>query len=66
MDTKLIIAVIPLVLINLGLIVWCIIDWIKRKHFRFLNKWVWLPVFIFIQYIGPVLYLIIGRDHEND
>ncbi len=66
MDTKLIIAVIPLVLINLGLIVWCLIDWIKRKHFRFLDKWVWLPVFIFIQYIGPVLYLIIGRDHEND
>jgi hypothetical protein len=66
MDTKLIIAVIPLVLINLGLIVWCLVDWVKRKHFRFLNKWVWLLIFLFIQYIGPVLYLIIGRDHEND
>jgi hypothetical protein len=66
MDTKLIIAVIPLVLINLGLIIWCLVDWIKRKHFRFLNKWVWLAIFIFIQYIGPVLYLVIGRDHEND
>jgi Phospholipase_D-nuclease N-terminal len=66
MDTKLILALIPLALINLGLIIWCLVDWLKREHFRLLNKWIWLLIFLFIQYLGPVLYLILGRDHEND
>jgi hypothetical protein len=64
--TELALAVIPLIVINLALVVWCLMDWAKRKSFRFTNKWVWLFIFLFLQYLGPALYLIIGRDHEND
>jgi hypothetical protein len=64
--SELVIAVVPLVLINLALIAWCLVDWSKRKSFRYTNKWVWLFIFLFIQYLGPAIYLIIGRDHEND
>jgi hypothetical protein len=66
LDVKLILALIPLVLINYGLVAWCIIDWAKRKKFRYFKKWIWFLIFILFQYIGPVFYLIIGRDHEND
>lgn len=59
-------AVIPFVVINLGLIVWCFADWNKRKSFKYLNKNVWILIIAFIQIIGPVLYLTLARDDEND
>jgi uncharacterized membrane protein len=58
-------AVIPFVLINLGLVIWCFADWNKRKKFKYLNKNVWLILVAFVQIIGPVLYLTLARD-END
>jgi ABC-type maltose transport system permease subunit len=65
-NTDLILAILPVALINLGLVIWCLVDWAKRSRFRFFNKWVWLCVFLFFQFFGPAAYLIFGRDHDND
>lgn len=61
---NMIILIIPLVLIQLALIIICLIDWLKRKSFRYLPKMAWLPIFLFIQFIGPACYLLLGRKDE--
>ena len=58
-------GIIPLVLINLGLILYCLVDWLKRKEFKWVDKWVWLALFVFIQFIGPVLYILLIRKNDD-
>ncbi|HDQ15760.1 MAG TPA: PLDc_N domain-containing protein [Bacteroidetes bacterium] len=60
------IAVIPFVILNLSLVFWCIIDWRKRNQFAYFQKPVWLIFILFIQLIGPILYLLIGRKENDD
>jgi hypothetical protein len=66
MDTfKIVILLSPIVVINLLLIITCLLDWYKRKNYRYLNKVLWLFIFLFVQLIGPALYLILGRDDDR-
>jgi hypothetical protein len=58
-------GMIPLILINLGLVVFCLLDWIKRKEFRWLGKWGWFVIFIGFQFIGPVLYIILIKNNDD-
>lgn len=60
-----ILAVLPLLVINLGLVAICLVDWLRRTSYRVLNKWTWLAVFVLVQIIGPVLYLVLGRSDEE-
>ncbi len=60
-----ILLVIPLVLINLGLIVWALIDMANRKRVRWGTKVPWVFIIILFGYIGPLVYLLFGRlEHE--
>lgn len=63
---KMIYALVPLVLIQIILIVVCIRDWKDRVHFKMLNKWAWLVLILFVNLIGPILYLTMGKDNERD
>ncbi len=55
---------IPLVVIQLVLIGIALRDLVRRKRVKGGNKLVWGLVIVFIQYIGPILYLIIGREED--
>jgi len=55
---------IPLVVIQLILIGITLRDLVRRKQVKGGNKLVWGLVIVFIQYIGPILYLIIGREED--
>ena len=55
---------IPLVVIQLVLIGITLRDLVRRKRVKGGNKLVWGLVIVFIQYIGPILYLIIGREED--
>lgn len=61
MDTVL--MLLPLIAIQLGLVAFC---WVKifREGVENLNKWAWLAICLFINLIGPVTFLIIGRKKE--
>ena len=59
-------AVMPLVVLNLILIIFCIKDLTDRKKTKLLDKKIWMVLIIFVQIIGPVLYLILGRGDDND
>ena len=55
---------IPIMLLELGLLVWALLDIIRRERVKGGNKVIWALVIIFINLIGPILYLILGREDE--
>jgi hypothetical protein len=64
MSTKLILLLLPLVLIELGLIAFALVDLIKRKKVKGGNKWVWGIIIVLLNFIGPIIYFVLGREEE--
>jgi hypothetical protein len=61
--TGLILAVvIPLLLIQVGLIVWALVDLAKRERVKGGSKVVWVLVILILEFLGPILYLAWGRE----
>ncbi len=56
---------IPLIIIQLSLQIYCIVDLIKREKVRFDNKLLWGAVIILFNVIGPVVYLVFGRSEKG-
>jgi hypothetical protein len=56
---------IPLLLIQLSLQIYSIVDLIKREKVRFDNKLLWGAVIILFNVIGPVIYLVFGRSETG-
>jgi hypothetical protein len=54
---------IPVLIIQLVLMISALVDLIRREHTRG-PKWVWVLVILFINYIGPILYFVAGRQEE--
>jgi hypothetical protein len=52
---------IPLILVQLGLMVYCLVDLSHRERVKG-QKWMWFLFIIFGELIGPVVYLILGRE----
>lgn len=62
-DPRLIIGLAPLVLIDLGMLVYCIVDLYKPdRHVRGDNKLIWLLVILLINTFGWMIYLLVGRE----
>ncbi len=59
-----ILFLIPLFLLQLALLVIAIVDLAKREHVTGGNKLIWVLVIIFINVIGPIIYLIAGRKES--
>jgi len=56
--------VIPLVLVQLGLMVFALYDLVKRKKVKTDSKILWAIIIIFVNIIGPILYFVLGREEE--
>ena len=54
---------IPVILIQLGLMIAALLDLVRREQTRG-PKWVWALVILFINYIGPIIYFVAGRKEE--
>ena len=54
---------IPVLIIQLALMITALVDLIRREHTRG-PKWAWLLVILFVNYIGPIIYFVIGRKEE--
>ncbi len=63
---KLIAALIPLILIELGLLIVALVDLVRRPSVRGGNKIIWALLIIFSNIIGPIIYLLWGREREDD
>jgi hypothetical protein len=55
---------IPLLVIQLGLIVYCLLDLSRREKVRGLPKWAWALIIILGELIGPIVYIFVGRIEE--
>ena len=52
---------IPIIILQLVLLVVALLDLARRERTRG-PKWVWVLVIVLINIIGPILYLMLGRD----
>jgi uncharacterized membrane protein YhaH (DUF805 family) len=57
------VILLPLFIIQIGLMIFAIIDLIRREKVRG-QKWIWALVILFINVIGPIIYFLAGREDE--
>jgi hypothetical protein len=55
--------VLPLVVLQLGLAIFCIVK-IFKEGVQNLNKVAWTLICLFCNLIGPIVFLIVGRRKE--
>jgi len=58
---ELIPLLIPIIILQFGLMVAALIDVIKREKTKG-PKWVWIVVIVLVNLFGPIIYFIAGRD----
>jgi len=56
--------IIPLALIQLGLMVAALIHIFRHKTYRTGNRLLWILLSVLVNTIGPILYFTIGRGDE--
>ncbi|NMB38850.1 MAG: hypothetical protein GX994_04660 [Firmicutes bacterium] len=55
---------IPIVLLELLLMVIALVHIFKHENYRFGTRWLWIIIVVFIQIVGPIIYLTIGRSED--
>jgi hypothetical protein len=60
---RLIPLLIPVILIQLGLMIFALVDILKKKAARG-NTIVWVLVIVFVNIFGPIAYFAFGRVDE--
>ena len=53
---------LPLLAIQLSLMIWALVDLVRRERVRGGSKLVWVLVILLLNFIGPILYLVWGRN----
>ena len=54
---------IPILLIEIGLMIVALVDLIKRTKTKG-PKWLWLIVILFVNLIGPIIYFLVAREES--
>ncbi len=54
---------IPVIIIQLGLMIFALIDLVRRPAANG-PRWLWALIIIVINIIGPIAYFLIGRREE--
>ena len=53
---------IPLLVIELGLMAFALVDLARRQVVKGGQKWPWVLVIVLLGIIGPIFYLLVGRE----
>ncbi|MBE0480603.1 MAG: PLDc_N domain-containing protein [Dehalococcoidia bacterium] len=59
---QVLLLVIPLALVQIGLLVFALYDLIKRERVRGGNKLLWGLIIVLLGFLGPILYFMLGRE----
>lgn len=54
----------PLLVLQILLMVWALVDLIRRRKVKGLPRWAWVLIIIFVNIFGPIIYLGFGRGEE--
>jgi hypothetical protein len=63
--SQILLLALPVAIIELGLMIYCVVDLARRWKVKTLTPVVWLLLIIIINLIGPILYLLLGRSDEE-
>ena len=55
---------IPIIILEIALMIYSLSLVLKHDRYKFGSRTMWILIVIFIQIIGPILYLTIGREEE--
>jgi len=55
---------IPLIIAQLVLAVTALVHVLRHPNYRFGTKAMWIPIVLFVQFIGPALYFFVGRGDD--
>ncbi len=62
-NSTLLLVLVPIVIIQLGLLVWGLYDLTRpERRVKGDSKVVWALIIIFVNLIGPILYFLVGRE----
>ena len=61
MDARTGFALLPLALLAIGFVAYCVVD-IVRSDVRYLPKWAWILISAVSIPVGGLVYLLIGRQ----
>ncbi|MDZ4168542.1 MAG: PLDc N-terminal domain-containing protein [Coriobacteriia bacterium] len=60
--TPMIVGVVVLGLFEFGLMLWAVVDWVKRPPAQIRgNRILWLLLILLVNIAGPIIYLTVGR-----
>ncbi len=54
----------PLLLMQVGLMLWALIDLLRRRRTRTLSLPAWLVLIVVINFFGPIAYFLFGRVEQ--
>jgi hypothetical protein len=57
-------VLVPVIILELGLLVAALVHLLKHKAVRHGSVALWLVIILLFQIIGPALYFLIGREEE--
>ena len=55
---------IPVIILQFGLMIYALVDLIRREKVKHLPKYGWALIILFFNMVGPIVYLIVGRSEE--
>jgi hypothetical protein len=58
-------ALIPIVLVAVGLVIYCLVDVWRAEEVRYLPRWAWAIVCLISVPLGGIVYLVFGRGAKS-
>lgn len=55
-------ALLPLIILELGLALFALLHLFRHPHVRKGNRILWVFLILFLQFLGPIAYMMIGRE----
>jgi len=56
-------ALLPVAIIAIGFVVYCLVDLFRTEQVRYLPRWLWAIICVVSIPIGGIVYLIFGKEH---
>ena len=53
---------IPIIILELALAITALVHVLRHPNYKSGNKVLWILIVLFIQFIGPIIYFVFGRE----
>lgn len=64
-DTALLIPLAPVLVLAVLLIAWSLVDIARSPAVKHLPKWAWVLLVLLVTPLGPIFYLVMGREKSR-